>query len=224
MRGFRSSAADVGAARLRFISARFGAELRIARMAAGLTQEQLATRAAVSQSLVSSAEAGEPGLSLAVRCRMVAATGHELALKLYPAGSIPLRDSGQLRIAQAIAGAANGAWHTRFEVPTGPGPMRAADMVLEARDEVIHIEIERKLVDFQAQFRAAEIKRTSLAATYSRPVRLVIAIPETQAIRNAVSAHADVIGRALPVRSRAIWRAIRGGESLGGDGLLFVRA
>ena len=37
------------------------------------------------------------------------------------------------------------------------------------------IEIERSLVDFQAQLRAAESKRESLAARERRPVRLVIA-------------------------------------------------
>jgi hypothetical protein len=151
---------------------------------------------------------------------MAAAAGHELALKLYPTSSIPLRDSGQLRIAQTIAAAA-GRWRIRFEVPTGPGTMRAADILLESAEEVVHIEIERALVDFQAQLRAAEIKRTSLTGFERRPVRLVIAVPATGA-RRAMSEHAAVIERALPVASRSIWHSLRSGRPVGGDGLLFV--
>ena len=151
-----------------------------------------------------------------------AATGHELAIKLYPASSIPLRDSGQLGIAQTIADAASNRWRTRFEVPTGPGPMRAADMLLESGEEIVHIEIERTLVDFQAQLRAAEIKRTSLAGNDPRPVRLVIALPATSATRRLVKEYGSVIQRALPVPSRSIWLAIRTGRRVGGDGLLVV--
>jgi hypothetical protein len=33
----------------------------------------------------------------------------------------------------------------------------------------------------------------------------------------------DLLTRALPVTSRDAWAAIRGGTSLGGDGILFVR-
>lgn len=217
MHGFRTNAADIGMNRLRVVSSRFGAELRVVRVTAGLTQRQVASRAGVSQSLVAFAEAGDPGLSLAVRCRMAAATGHELALKLYPTSSIPLRDSGQLRIAQRIAEAAS-RWRIRFEAPTGPGPMRAADMLLESADEVVHVEIERALVDFQAQLRAAEIKRASLASTDRRPVRLVIAVPATAAARRVINEHAGVIERALPVSSRSIWLAIRTGGPVGADG------
>lgn len=223
MQGFRKNIADIGMARSRTVSIRFATELRVARVGAGLTQRQVAVRAGVSQSVVADAERGDPGLSLAVRCRLAAATGHELALKLYPTASIPLRDSGQMRIAQAIASAAGSPWQPRFEVPTGPGPMRAADMVLESPDEVVHIEIERALVDFQAQLRGAEIKRTSLAAHDPRPVRLVIALPARAATRRVMTVHAGVIKRALPVSSRSIWLAIRGGRRVGGDGVLFVR-
>ena len=173
--------------------------------------------------MVAAAEAGDTGLSLAVRCRIAAATGHELALKLYPASSIPLRDSGQLKFAEAIAKAAVDPWRPRFEVLTGPGPMQATDVLLECADEIVHIEIERALVDFQAQLRAAEIKRTSLAGNDPRPVRLVIAVPARPATRRAIAEHASVINRALPVSSRSIWLALRAGRPIGGDGLLLMR-
>jgi transcriptional regulator with XRE-family HTH domain len=215
---------DIGTGRARALADRFGRELRIARVASGLTQRQLAIRAGVSQSAVAEAEAGKIGLSLQLRCRLAAAAGHELSLKLFPVSSIPLRDSGQLRLALAIAAAADQSWRCRFEVPTGPGPLQAADVVLDRADEVVLIEIERGLVDFQAQWRAAELKRASLAERESRPVRLVIAVPETRAMRDFLIQHSELTDRVLPIASRAIWRGLRQGLPIGGDGLLRVRA
>ena len=70
-----------------------------------------------------------------------------------------LRDSGQLALAQTIAAAAHPSWRARLEVPVAPGDPRAADLVLTGPTEIIHIEIERALVDFQAQLRSAQLKR-----------------------------------------------------------------
>lgn len=91
MRGFRARPKDIGIARTRELGERFGRELRIARVTCGLTQRQLAMRAGVSQPTVAQAEAGNTGLSLEVRCRLAAAAGHELSLKLFPVSSVPAR-------------------------------------------------------------------------------------------------------------------------------------
>lgn len=124
----------------------------------------------------------------------------------------------------AISAAADSSWRCRFELPTGPGPLQAADMVLDRADEVVVIEIERGMVDFQAQWRAAELKRSSLASRESRPVRLVLAVPDTMAMRGRLNENSELASRVLPIASRAIWRALRQGLRLGGDGLLRVRA
>jgi transcriptional regulator with XRE-family HTH domain len=224
VRGFRARPKDIGIARTRDLARRFGRELRIARVTSGLTQRQLAMRAGVSQAAVAQAEAGNIGQSLEVRCRLAAGAGHEMSLKLFPVSSIPLRDSGQVGIAIAISTAADSSWRCRFESPTGPGAFQAADMVLDRADEVVVIEIERAVVDFQAQWRAAELKRSSLASSESRPVRLVIAVPDTEAMRRRLSENRELIRRVVPIGSRAIWRALRQGIRVGGDGLLRVRA
>jgi transcriptional regulator with XRE-family HTH domain len=224
VRGFRARPKDIGIDRSKEVALRFATELKLARVASGLTQRQLAALAGVSQSAVVQAEAGKIGLSLELRCRLVAAAGHELSLKLYPVRSVRLRDSGQLGIAQVIAAVADVTWRCRLEVLTGPGPFRAADLVLDRPDEVVMIEIERGLVDFQAQLRAAEVKRASLATRESRPVRLVIAVPETRSMRERLNQNAELIGRVLSISSAAIWRALRQGSPIGGDGLLRVHA
>lgn len=56
-----------------------GAELRTARLRAGLTQEDVAHRAAVSRQLVSRIESGHPTGEIAAVVAVAAALGHRLA-------------------------------------------------------------------------------------------------------------------------------------------------
>ncbi len=215
--------ATVARDRSRLLARRFGRELRIARVTAGLTQRRLARLAGTTQQEVSRAELGDPGVGLEVRCRLASGCGHELWWRLDPVASVRLRDSGQLRVADAIVGAVHPAWTARLEVPVARGDRRSADVVLAHARELVEVEIERALVDFQAQLRAGQLKRRSLAERETRPVRLVIAVPDTSATRARIRPHLDVISRALPAGSRRIWAALRSGEPIGTDGLLFVR-
>ncbi len=155
---------------------------------------------------------------------MAAACGHELGWHLYPVATVRLRDSGQMELAQLIASAAHPGWRTRLEVPIAPGDARAADVLLVGERQIIHIEIERALVDFQAQLRSAQVKREALSQRHPTPTRLVIAVPETKATRVRLAPFASLLAQTMPASSREIWRAIRTGEPLEGDGILFVRA
>jgi transcriptional regulator with XRE-family HTH domain len=222
--GLKSRSAVVGRNRWRELAQRNGRELLTARVTAGMTQRQVARRADVTQSTVSAAEAGDPKVSFDIRCRLAAACGHEVSLRLFPIATVPLRDSGQLTLATAIAAESSPVWLARLEVPTGPGAHQAADLLLEGPDEVLDIEIERGFADVQAQLRAAGLKRASLSERESRPVRLVIAVPDTRTARERLAPHAELIERAFPAPSRHIWRAIRHGTPCGGDGILYVRA
>lgn len=224
MRPFRARPADAGRARSKYLAAAFGREFRIARVTAGLSQARLASLAGASQTEVSKAERGLLDVSLEARCRLAAACGHELGWRLYPVATVRLRDSGQLTLAQAIVGLAHRSWRPRLEVPVTAGDARAADVLLTGPMEVIHIEIERALVDFQAQLRSAQVKRELLAAQEHRPIRLVVAVPNTKASRDRLAPFSQLISQTMPAASRTIWRAIRGGEQLNGDGILFVRA
>jgi transcriptional regulator with XRE-family HTH domain len=212
-----------GNSRSRRLASRFGRELRIARVTSGLSQKRLALIVGVTQQLVSLAELGDPSVSLEVRCRLSAACGHELGWRLYPVTSVRLRDSGQMALAQGIVREVHASWTSRLEVPVAPGDARAADVLLVGRDEIIHLEIERTLVDFQAQLRAAQLKREALSERSQKPVRLVIAVPDTAATRDRLRPFTELIARVMSAGSRRIWAAIRSGEPLGGDGILFVR-
>jgi transcriptional regulator with XRE-family HTH domain len=192
-------------------------------MAAGLTQRQVARLAGVSQQEVSRAEQGYQRTTLETRCRLAAACGHELGWRLYPAASVSLRDSGQMGLAQAIASVIDERWKVSLEVPVSESDLRAADMVLVSDQSVVQVEIERSLVDFQAQLRAAQVKRESLAARMQREVRLVIAVPDTRTARARLKPYDELLLRSLPVSSRQVWASIRGGKPLSGDGIVYVR-
>lgn len=220
--GFRARPADVGRARCDELARRFGRELLIARTSAGLTQAQLARLAGVSQPEASRAERGDPGVSLDVRCRLAAASGHELAVQLFPASTISLRDSGQLSIAQTVVTAAKTPWAHRLEAPVGRGAM-AADILFTHPEEIAEVEIERALVDFQGQLRRGQLKRDAIAEHERRPVRLVIAVPDSRSVRQRLAPFSDLTARTLPASSRQVWHALRAGRPIGADGLMFVR-
>jgi transcriptional regulator with XRE-family HTH domain len=206
------------------MASRFARELVAARAVSGLTQTQLALRAGVSQPLISQAERGRTMPSFEVMHRLAAGTGHDLVLRLYPADGVRLRDSGQLQVAETIRAAASPAWRVQLEVPVGAAPdRRAVDMVLDGPPGMVAVEVERALLDLQAQLRAAQLKRAAMAERAGRSVRLVIAVPDTRRNRAAVLAHQSLLTAALPVPSKRIWARLRSGLRIEGDGLLWVR-
>jgi len=223
MRTFRARPATIGRERCAYLARRFGQELRLARLAGGLTQAQLAAVAEVSQQAVSEAERGGIDVSLEIRCRLTAACGHELGWRLHPVATVSLRDSGQLAVAQAIVTAAHPRWRAELERPVAPGDPCAADLLLGIPEELLHIEVERGLVDAQAQLRAAQIKRAALVERDARPIRLIIAIPDTRLSRQRIEPISLLIRQTFPAPSRDIWRAIRRGTPVGRDGILYVR-
>jgi len=206
------------------IAREFAEEFRLAASTSGLTQRQIALRAHVDQSLVSRIQRGlvVPNLELAERLSVAA--GHRLSIKVLPAQGPRLRDTGQMHLAAAIRAQAHPRWKVLLEVPVAPAPdLRAADLVLMQAKHAIQVEIERWLRDFQAQLRRAQLKRLALGERLERPVRLVLAVLDSQSSRSVLAQHAAIVQAALPMSPRRTWAAIRSGEALANDGLLFVR-
>jgi transcriptional regulator with XRE-family HTH domain len=224
MRTLLNRREDIGRQRARELTLRFGRELRIARVTAGLSQADLGRLVGVTQAHVSLVERGDRTPSWDVACLLAAATGSELGLRLFPAQGVSLRDSGQIAIAEAVAASAHPSWHVQVERPIGDGSRRAIDIALTNSVELVVGEIERGLVDFQAQYRAAALKRDVVASGTDMPVRLVLVVPPTRAIREVLAAHSQLLARVLPIGSPVISRGIRAGTPIGGDGILFVRA
>ena len=211
----------IGRERAAFLRARLGSELRLARTTAGLTQRRMAAMAGVSQPFVSQVERGTRAPNLPTACALAAAAGSDLSLRLFPTRSISLRDSGQLELVRLIVGRADPAWKPRLEQPVGDG-QRAADLVLIGPEQVLHIEVERALVDLQAQVRSAQLKRAELERLFARPTRLVLAMPGTRRTRRILGEVFAELSRAFPARTATIWRAIATGSNLSADGVLLL--
>ena len=198
-----------------------GREVELARTNLGLTPTAAARLANVAPGTQRRVEAGDPTVSIDVMCRVAAALGLKAWGKAFPAATPSLRDTGQLAIAEHLRAAVSTAFRTSMEHAVGNA--RAIDLVLFGTSEIICVEIERLLADWQAQYRAADVKRTELAASHQRPVRLVMAVEDTRRNRAVVQEHATLIRSMLPTGTRPIMRMLRSGGELGGDGLLWVR-
>jgi transcriptional regulator with XRE-family HTH domain len=198
-----------------------GREVMLARTNQALTIRAAARLAGVAPSTQQRVEAGDPAVGVDTVCRVAAPIGLKVWGRAFPAGTPTLRDTGQLAIAEFIRTAA--APSMRVVLEHGLGHGRAIDAVLLGVEEIIAVEIERLLADLQAQYRAADAKRQELAAGHQRPVRLVLAVEDTRHNRKVAAEHASIIRSMMPAGSREVMRAIRTGEPLRRDGLLWIR-
>jgi transcriptional regulator with XRE-family HTH domain len=197
-------------------------ELRLASV--GMSQREIARRSGMTQSAVSRAFSGRRCPTFAVLLRLSEAVGHRLSIKLYPEAGVGLRDSGQLELADVIRTSCHAVWRLALEVPVArPPDRRAADMLLLSTHEANMIEIERGLFDFQAQYRAAALKREAMVERLGRPVNLLIGVPDTPVARRRLAPHAALVSASLRTPSARAWAAIRSGTSVGGDALLWIR-
>ena len=187
-----------------------------------MTRASASRRAGVARSTWDRIEAGDPAVTVAALTAAADAVGLDLVLQTYPGREPSLRDSGQMAMAQSLAGMAAAAWRASFEEPAGEHG-RAIDLVLWGPDEILAVEIERQLVDWQSQLRRWSAKRDWLAAQHARPVRLVVMVAETHGNRAALRPFASVTERTFPAGTRAVLQAIRSGTPLGADGLCWMR-
>lgn len=202
--------------------ANIGREVLLARTNAGLSRRAAARLAGLSPATLRSVELGKASVRIGTACRVSAAVGLKVWAKAFPVGGPSLRDTGQLRLAERLKSLSHAALRVVFEVPLGG--RRSVDVVVFGPTEIVAIEIYRLIADLQAQYRSAAGKRDELAASHHRPVRLVLALEDTQHNRTLMREHASAVVTMLPAGSREILRSLRSGEPLGRDGLLWLRA
>ena len=212
----------LGARRARAQSESAGGDIGVARAEGGLTRAQVGKRGGVSRDTVRRVEEGDPAVQIDTLCAVAEAVGLDIVVRTFRGRPVSLRDSGQLEVAQYLCAVAHPSLHPALEVPAGEHG-EACDIGFFGPREIIDTEIDRLILDFQAQYRRNTQKRAWLAARHQRPVRLVMAIEDTPRNRAAIEPHLDLIRRVLPAGSREILKSIRSGEPVGRDGLLWVR-
>lgn len=201
---------------------RFGEEILRAQATYGKSSRQVARLAGVAVSTVRRIHAGDGGVQVHTLCAIASAVGLQVSLRAFEQRTPSLRDTGQMRLVDAIRATGHPSLRSAVEMSAGDHG-RSADLVLFGAEEILHVEVERLLLDFQAQYRSAHRKREHLDAAHARPVRLVMAVEDTVRNRSVVEPHLQLLRSTLPAGSRAVLRALRTGRPLGTDGLLWVR-
>ncbi|HSK52406.1 MAG TPA: helix-turn-helix transcriptional regulator [Clostridia bacterium] len=153
------SHASRGTRRGRRLLSDLGAELRAARVAAGLTLAGVAAAAGISPSELSRIERGlAPWLSVLLAARLCSICGLDLAARAYPGGD-PLHDAAHVRLFDSFQERVGVGIRRQSEVPVGDArDQRAWDQVLRDPDGSAAVEFETRLRDAQALLRRVNLK------------------------------------------------------------------
>ena len=195
-----------------------GRELRVARIAAGSRQVDVARRLGTSTSTVCRVEKGSiAALTLRRLERHAAAVGLKPFVKLFPAARRIL-DQPQLDLLADFRGRIHVSWSFATEVVMPiPSDLRAADCRFARPGCVCIGEAYTRISDFQAQSRAALAKKRDLGAD-----RLYLVLRGTTTNRRALVAAGPIIGGSFPLRTREVMRALAAGNDPGADGIVIL--
>ncbi len=193
-------------------------ELRLARVAGGFRQADVARRLGTSTARVCRVEHGKvAGLSIVALARHAAVVGLKPYVKLYPLGR-RLLDTPQLALLARFRARLHPSWTWATEVPIPiPGDLRSADCVIARDDCRILVEAYTRLADFQAQTARAAQKKRDLGAD-----RLIVLLAATRANRRVAAEAAGVSEGSFPMRTQATLAALAEGRDPGADAIVFV--
>lgn len=196
------------------------ADIRDARVGAGLSQTTVGAGASISRSRVSRIERGdELGVPAELLIRLARVVGLDLPLKVFPSGD-PARDAGQRRLLDRLGVRLGPVWDWEHEVALPiVGDKRAWDAVgtHATTGLVIHVEAETRLEDIQALLRRLSLKCRDGAAE-----RLVLVVADTRNNRDVMRAAARELAAAFPVDARRGLSLLAAGVDPGGNVLLVL--
>jgi transcriptional regulator with XRE-family HTH domain len=199
-------------------TASIAAELRNARLAAGLSQASVAAFAGVSAAEVSRIERlAAPWMSVGLLYRVAAAVGLEPSIRLYATPN-PLRDAPQLALLSRLRGrlATSLEWQTEVPLP-GFGDQRGWDAVIGGPSWQIAVEAETRLRDIQALTRRIELKRRD-----ARMARVILLVADTRANALALETARTSLAELFPTPSRQLLRALGAGIEPSGSGIVLL--
>lgn len=195
-----------------------GRELRVARLMSGKRLLDVARAAGLSAVHVSRIERGAaPGVGYGTLTMIAAQVGLKLWLRAFPLGRRSL-DAPQLRLFEKLRSRSADSLHWQTEVPIPiPGDLRAADLTTRFGTTLAQVELITRLIDFQAQSRAARLKKRDLSAG-----RLFLVVSGSHSNRRALAeAEASALA-SFPLRTREVLEALSAGRDPGADGIVLL--
>jgi transcriptional regulator with XRE-family HTH domain len=202
--------------------ARAIAELRDARLTAGLSQSAVAHELGLAQANLWRLEAGQVSEVTLVRLSELASVlGLEVSVGLHPIGD-PIRDKGQLACAQRFNLILSDRWRATDEtLLPGAGEQRAWDKLLRLVGEttrcLVGADIESRVWDVQAL-----VRRTRLRERDGRVDHILLVLADTAHNRRVVDELRAALGPDYATSPRAILRALREGRPLAGSGVVLI--
>ena len=196
---------------------RLGAELREARVAAGVSQAHVASVAGLTQSRVSRTETGQrlpPRLDeLGRHC---SALGLRLSLKAYPEG-LAVRDAAQLDLLKRLRGRLGAGLGWKTEVLVGDyGDLRAWDAVIIGPTSV-GVDAETWLRDIQAIQRRTEAKWRDSAVEQA-----VLLVAATRHNRAVLREYRHALVSTFPLSSEAVMHELQAGRIPQANGIVLL--
>ena len=213
------SHASRGARRGRRLLADLGAEIRHARLAAGLTLGEVAAAAGISAGELSRIERGlAPWLDVLVAARVCAVVGLDLSVRAYPGGD-PLRDAAHVRMFAAFRELLGPALRIRGEVLIGDArDLRAWDATIASRVDAAAAEFESRIGDAQAL-----VRRIALKQRDSGVDRVLLVVLDTRLNRAALRLAGPLIESAFPLGDREVRRALAAGSVPAESGIVVLK-
>ena len=181
------------------------AELREARLSAGVSQDHVARVAGLNQSRISRVERGQLVSALDGLARHCAALGLRLNVRVFPEGDA-VRDAGQLRLLGRFRDALKGRFGWATEVPvSGSADPRAWDVVLSGPG-TIGIDAETRLHDVQSVQRRCELKWRDSGLD-----RVVLLVAATSHNRAVIREHREALRSTFQADTAEVMSALRRG-------------
>lgn len=195
-----------------------GAEIREARLAAGLSQAELGRLAGMSAAQVSRIERGRlRNVSMRALGRLMSIVGLEISVRAYPGGPA-VRDRAQLALLERLHARLGPGFTWRTEMPMPiRGDQRAWDAAIRGDGVLIGVDAEARIRDIQAIERRMALKTRDSGVDHC-----LLLAADTHANRAVVGAHRAALEVAFPVTARAMLAALGAGRDPGGSGLVLL--
>jgi transcriptional regulator with XRE-family HTH domain len=200
-----------GDARARRILADFGTEIRNARDAAGMSQDEVGRRAGLSGDKVWKVEHESlQTLSIADACLIAAVLGLDFVARTYPNGA-RVRDAGQAPRLVRLLSEIRSPLRFRTDVPlprTSELPeLRAWDALISGSGQRTGVELETRLTDFQATTRRHNQKRADDPVDH-----FLLILASTRHNRLVMAEFASLLGDVPQLRTANVLGLLRQGH------------
>ena len=195
-----------------------GAELREARLEAGVSQGVVASLVACSHNKVGRIERGVlTTASIIDLAKLAAVLGLDLSVKVYPDGP-PIRDAAHVALLERLKAKLGRGMTMRTEVPMPlEGDRRAWDALIQGRGFRIGVEAETRLRDVQALTRRIGLKQRDAGIE-----QVILVVASTRTNRRLLGEFESALRGEFPLGTRSVAAALRAGVDPGGSGVLVL--